>query len=92
MLAMLGLPDRHNAYRERDRPFVIGRRNSLFADTVPGVTSIANLHSLLQTCIANGIDGWRNHCDDVRPHSSLQYLTPAEFKLELRKELQPAVS
>lgn len=37
------------------------------------------------------IEAWRNHYNEVRPHSSLQYLTPAEFKLELRKELQPAV-
>ncbi|KLN53585.1 IS2 transposase TnpB [Variovorax paradoxus] len=37
------------------------------------------------------IEAWRNHYNEARPHSSLQYLTPAEFKLELRKELQPAV-
>ena len=37
------------------------------------------------------IEAWRNHCNEVRPHSSLQYLTPSEFKLELRKEPQPAV-
>ncbi|SOD30347.1 putative transposase [Variovorax sp. YR752] len=37
------------------------------------------------------IEAWRNHYNEVRPHSSLQYLTPAEFKQELRLELQPAV-
>ncbi len=37
------------------------------------------------------IEAWRNHYNEVRPHSSLQYLTPSEFKLELRKEPQPAV-
>lgn len=37
------------------------------------------------------IEAWRNHYNEVRPHSSLQYLTPAEFKLELRKESQPAI-
>jgi len=26
------------------------------------------------------IEGWRCHYNDVRPHSSLHYLTPAEFK------------
>lgn len=31
----------------------------LFTDTVPGATANANLYSLLQTCIANGIDGYR---------------------------------
>lgn len=37
------------------------------------------------------IEAWRNHYNEVRPHSSLQYLTPAEFKQELRQHLQPAV-
>ena len=41
--------------------------------------------------VAALIEAWRNHYNEVRPHSSLQYLTPAEFKLELRKEPQPAV-
>ena len=26
------------------------------------------------------IETWRNRYDEVRPHSSLQYLTPVEFK------------
>jgi putative transposase len=37
------------------------------------------------------IEASRNHYNEVRPHSSLQYLTPAEFKQELRQDLQPAV-
>ena len=37
------------------------------------------------------IEAWRNHYNEVRPHSSLQYLTPAEFKQELRQNPQPAV-
>ena len=41
------------------RPFVIGRRNWLFADTVAGANASANLYSLLQTCKVNGIDGYR---------------------------------
>ena len=36
----------------------IGRRNWLFADTVAGAHASANLYSLLQTCTANGIDGY----------------------------------
>ena len=50
----------------------------------PGLFVIGPLGGVL-------IEAWRNHYNEVRPHSSLQYLTPAEFKLELRKELQPAV-
>ena len=37
------------------------------------------------------IESWRNHYNEVRPHSSLQYLTQAEFKQQLRQDLQPAV-
>jgi transposase len=40
------------------RPFVVGRRNWLFADTVAGANASANLYSLLQTCLVNGIDGY----------------------------------
>jgi len=31
----------------------------LFADTVGGANASANLYSLLQTCVANGIDGYQ---------------------------------
>lgn len=37
----------------------IGRRNWLFADTQAGADASANLYSLLQTCLVNGIDGYR---------------------------------
>jgi len=51
---------RQAAYCENAiRPFVVGRRNWLFADTVGGANASANLYSLLQTCMANGIDGYR---------------------------------
>ena len=30
-----------------------------------------------------GIEQWRRHYNEVRPHSSLGYLTPAEFKAQL---------
>ena len=41
------------------RPFVVGRRNWLFSDTVAGANASANLYSLLQTCKANGINSYR---------------------------------
>ncbi|MBK7082269.1 MAG: transposase [Betaproteobacteria bacterium] len=37
-------------------PFVVGRRNWLFSDTVGGATASANLYSLLETCKANRVD------------------------------------
>jgi transposase len=52
-------PIDNNACENSIRPFVVGRRNWLFADTVAGANASANLYSLLQTCAANGIDGYR---------------------------------
>ncbi|MCG8588897.1 MAG: IS66 family transposase [Proteobacteria bacterium] len=40
------------------RPFVIGRRNWLFADTPKGAQASANLYSLVETAKANGIEPW----------------------------------
>lgn len=51
-------PIDNNACENSIRPFVIGRRNWLFADTVAGANASANLYSLLQTCKAGGIDGY----------------------------------
>ena len=51
-------PIDNNPCENAIRPFVVGRRNWLFADTVPGANASANLYSLLQTCIANEIDGY----------------------------------
>ena len=52
-------PIDNNACENAIRPFVVGRRNWLFADTVAGANASANLYSMLQTCLANGIDGYR---------------------------------
>lgn len=38
------------------RPFVIGRKNHLFSDTVSGAKASANLYSLIETAKANGIE------------------------------------
>ena len=51
-------PIDNNACENSIRPFVVVRRNWLFADTVAGANASANLYSLLQTCKANGIDGY----------------------------------
>ena len=49
----------NNAQENAIRPFCVGRRNWLFADTVAGADASANLYSLLQTCQVNGIDSYR---------------------------------
>ena len=52
-------PIDNNPCENAIRPFVVGRRNWLFADTVAGANASANLYSLLQTCLANRIDGYQ---------------------------------
>lgn len=49
-------PIDNNPCENAIRPFVVGRRNWLFADTVGGANASANLYSLLQTCKVNGVD------------------------------------
>ena len=49
----------NNVCENTIRPFCVGRRNWLFADTMAGANASANLYSLLQTCPVNGIDGYQ---------------------------------
>ena len=49
-------PIDNNLCENAIRPFVIGRRNWLFADTVAGAHASANLYSIIETCKANGTD------------------------------------
>jgi transposase len=46
----------NNAAERAIRPFVIGRKNWLFADTVAGAHASANLYSLIETAKANGVE------------------------------------
>nr|WP_246535065.1 transposase [Methylomonas paludis] len=49
-------PINNNLCENAIRPFVVGRRNWLFCDTVAGAHASANLYSLIETCKANSID------------------------------------
>lgn len=40
------------------RPFAVGRKNWMFADTVRGAQASANLYSLVETAKANHIEPW----------------------------------
>lgn len=48
-----------NAVERAIRPFVIGRKAWLFADTPRGATASARLYSLVETAKANGVEPWR---------------------------------
>ena len=52
-------PIDNNACENAIRPFVVGRRNWLFSDTVGGANASANLYSLIETCKANRIDPYQ---------------------------------
>lgn len=54
-----GFPIDNNACENAIRPFVLGRRNWLFADTVGGASASANLYSLIETAKANGIEPYQ---------------------------------
>lgn len=49
-------PIDNNPCENAIRPFVVGRKGWLFADTPAGAQASANLYSLLQTCRANGVN------------------------------------
>ncbi|MDB0573789.1 IS66 family transposase [Ralstonia solanacearum] len=52
-------PISNNPCENAIRPFVVGRRNWLFCDTVAGANASANLYSLVETAKANGVDPYR---------------------------------
>ena len=50
------VPLDNNRCENAIRPFVIGRKGWLFANTVNGAKASANLYSLVETCKANGVE------------------------------------
>ena len=50
------LPLDTNGVENAIRPFVLGRKNWMFADTVRGAKASANLYSLIETAKANGLE------------------------------------
>ena len=47
---------RHDPVENAIRPFAVGRRNWLFADTVAGANASARLYSLIECAKANGLE------------------------------------
>lgn len=70
------------------RPFVVGRKGWLFADTVAGAKASANLYSLIETAKANGIEPWRylNHLFELLPAANtadqIESLLPQNIRAE----------
>lgn len=63
------LPLDTNLVENAIRPFVLGRKNWLFADTVAGARASANLYGLIETAKANGIEPYRylSHLFELLP-------------------------
>ncbi|HSB23290.1 MAG TPA: IS66 family transposase [Burkholderiaceae bacterium] len=55
-------PIDNNLCENAIRPFVVGRKNWLFSDTVAGARASANLYSLIETAKANGVEPYRYLC------------------------------
>ncbi len=49
----------NNLVENAIRPFVVGRKNYLFCDTVRGANASANLYSLIETAKANNIEPYQ---------------------------------
>jgi transposase len=49
----------NNLVENAIRPFVLGRKNFLFHDTVRGANASANLYSLIETAKANNIEPYQ---------------------------------
>ena len=70
------------------RPFVVGRKNWLFADTMAGARASANLYGLIETAKANRIEPSRylTHLFEVLPTVTL----PEEIDALLPQNIDPA--
>ena len=70
------------------RPFVTGRKNWLFSDSVRGVKASANLYSLIETAKANGLEpyAYLRHLFTELPKASsvdaIDALVPGNLKLD----------
>ena len=71
------------------RPFVVGRKNWLFADTSAGARASANLYGLIETAKANGIEPWAylRHVFDALPRAT----TPGEIEVLLPRSVDPEI-
>jgi len=83
-------PIDNNVCENAIRPFVVGRRNWLFADTVGGANASANLYSLVETCKANRIDPYTYLVDLFRKLPSAR--TADDFEALLPWQLIPSLA
>jgi len=71
----------NNATERAIRPFVIGRNNWLFSDTVKGAKASANLYSLIETVKDHGLESYRYLCHIFKELPNAQSLESIEMLL-----------
>lgn len=81
------------------RPFVVGRKNWLFCDTVKGAESCATVYSLVETAKANGIEPYKYSLlilsilpqwSKSPSHDLLETLMPCHTDVQNRRHLRDA--
>ncbi len=78
------------------RPFVVGRKNWLFADTIDGAKANAALYSLIETAKCNGLEPYQYFCylfeklPVAQNEDQLKTLLPMNLTVELLEEHQKA--
>jgi len=82
------IPLDNNAAENAIRPFVVGRKNWLFAATQDGAHASATLYSLIESAKANGHDAYRylRYLFDKLPHAK----EPDDYRALLPNRLRPA--
>jgi len=76
------------------RPFVVGRKNWLFADTINGAKANAAIYSLIETAKCNGLEPYQYFCylfeklPEAQDETQLKALLPMNLTVEKLKEHQ----
>ncbi len=76
----------NNKVENAIRPFVIGRRNWMFSDTVRGAEASGNLYSIIETAKASGLEPYRYLCHlltelpKAKSAAEIELLLPIRWK------------
>ena len=86
----------NNGAENAIRPFVVGRKNWLFSDSVQGAKASANLYSLIETAKANGLEpyAYLRHVFECIPAAQtledFETLLPWKFTRDMQPKANPA--
>ncbi|MBF0262857.1 MAG: transposase [Magnetococcales bacterium] len=84
----------NNGAENAIRPFVVGRKNWLFSDTVRGAKASANLYSLIETAKANDLEpfAYLQHVFERIPTAQTLEEYESLLPWKLTREIQPKVN